>query len=374
MKVLTCEMCGSTNLIKQNGVFICQSCSTKYSVDEAKKMMVEGSVTINKSPEIKNLIHLCNSSLEMQNYYDAEMYATRIVELDSTNYCGWLLRMKASCVDYQDLHCHYIISYGKEALKYATSDEDILMVYKEWLNRCQNLLEMYIDELRVNHHDRIHKNLRYRKEYGDRFNEQVKYCADKDTDTNLALNNLQEVVSLRYGILNDHVSTYSELHIPISKIGRYWKQIQIEINSCYNDYSCWMSDGLLSWFKEEYEKIMTGVPEAARKECDEIQFNTGYLVAKEIEDYEQEKAERIAQKELEIKKLKAKKNRYLFYSILCLLLTGPSSFITGFFTSNAFWAIMAFILMCCLFVFCTSKHEGLWEETQKEMKALTEIT
>ena len=41
MKQLTCEMCGSTDLMKQDGVFVCQSCGTKYSVEEAKKMMVD---------------------------------------------------------------------------------------------------------------------------------------------------------------------------------------------------------------------------------------------------------------------------------------------------------------------------------------------
>ena len=38
MKKLTCEMCGSNNLIKQDGLFGCQNCGTKYSVEEAKKM------------------------------------------------------------------------------------------------------------------------------------------------------------------------------------------------------------------------------------------------------------------------------------------------------------------------------------------------
>ena len=37
MKQLTCEMCGSTDLIKQDGVFVCQTCGCKYSVEEAKK-------------------------------------------------------------------------------------------------------------------------------------------------------------------------------------------------------------------------------------------------------------------------------------------------------------------------------------------------
>lgn len=37
MKQLTCEMCGSTDLIKEDGVFVCQACGIKYSVEEAKK-------------------------------------------------------------------------------------------------------------------------------------------------------------------------------------------------------------------------------------------------------------------------------------------------------------------------------------------------
>ena len=44
MKQLICEMCGSTDLLKQDGVFVCQSCGTKYSVEEAKKMMIEAYV------------------------------------------------------------------------------------------------------------------------------------------------------------------------------------------------------------------------------------------------------------------------------------------------------------------------------------------
>ena len=41
MKALTCEMCGSTNLVKEGGVFVCQSCGTKYSVEEAKKIVAQ---------------------------------------------------------------------------------------------------------------------------------------------------------------------------------------------------------------------------------------------------------------------------------------------------------------------------------------------
>ena len=46
MKALQCEMCGSQDLVKDGGVFVCQSCGTKYTVEEAKKMMVEGTVDV----------------------------------------------------------------------------------------------------------------------------------------------------------------------------------------------------------------------------------------------------------------------------------------------------------------------------------------
>lgn len=42
-------MCGSTDLMKQDGVFVCQSCGCKYSVEEAKLMMIEGSVDVSGS-------------------------------------------------------------------------------------------------------------------------------------------------------------------------------------------------------------------------------------------------------------------------------------------------------------------------------------
>lgn len=41
MKRLKCEMCGCTEIIKEYGVFVCQLCGTKYSVEEARKMMFE---------------------------------------------------------------------------------------------------------------------------------------------------------------------------------------------------------------------------------------------------------------------------------------------------------------------------------------------
>ena len=70
MKQLTCEMCGSIDLVKNEGVFICQNCGTKYSVEEAKKMMIEGTVDvqgivkIDASDDLKKLYQAARNARE----------------------------------------------------------------------------------------------------------------------------------------------------------------------------------------------------------------------------------------------------------------------------------------------------------------------
>lgn len=88
MKALTCEMCGSTNLIKQDGVYVCQSCGTKYSVEEARKMMVEGTVDVkgtvkvDTSDELKNLYEIARRAKDSDNSENAAKYYDMILVKD----------------------------------------------------------------------------------------------------------------------------------------------------------------------------------------------------------------------------------------------------------------------------------------------------
>ncbi len=98
MKQLTCEMCGSTDLIKQDGVFVCQSCGTKYSVEEAPKMMVEGTVEVagtvkvDDSSKIDNFFTMAENAYEAGNQKEAEQYCNKIIEIDPTHAEAWLLK------------------------------------------------------------------------------------------------------------------------------------------------------------------------------------------------------------------------------------------------------------------------------------------
>ena len=102
MKQLTCEMCGSNDLLKQDGVFVCQTCGTKYSVEEAKKMMIEGTVEVQGTVKIDstaskdNYLDMANSAYQSGNKAEAEMYANKVIEIDPTNYQAWLLKGQAA--------------------------------------------------------------------------------------------------------------------------------------------------------------------------------------------------------------------------------------------------------------------------------------
>ena len=102
MKALTCEMCGSTDLIKQDGVFVCQSCGTKYSVEEAKKMMVEGTVsvkgvvTVDNSGLIDNYLMMASNAIDAGNQAEAENYCNKIIEINPKHVKAWLIKGKAA--------------------------------------------------------------------------------------------------------------------------------------------------------------------------------------------------------------------------------------------------------------------------------------
>lgn len=102
MKQLVCEMCGSTNLVKQEGVFVCQSCGCKYSVEEAKKMMIEGivevkgTVRVDRISESESLIKNADTTYEDGNYKEAFDLYSQVLSIDPDNEHAILYRAMSS--------------------------------------------------------------------------------------------------------------------------------------------------------------------------------------------------------------------------------------------------------------------------------------
>lgn len=92
MNALVCEMCGSNDVVKQDGCYICQMCGTKYSVEEARKLMIEGTVDVSGSTvkiDHSELIemHLQNArrAKQKEDWEETEKYYNLVEQLDPSN-------------------------------------------------------------------------------------------------------------------------------------------------------------------------------------------------------------------------------------------------------------------------------------------------
>ena len=143
MKQLVCEMCGSSDILKQDGVFVCQSCGMKYSAEEAKKMMIEGTVEIQGTVKVDNMhmienyFELATTALNAGNNAEAESYCNKIIEIDPVNYKA--LMIKGESVAWQSTLAHSRVDEGLssfiKAILNAPDDE------------CEELVEYAKDQI-----------------------------------------------------------------------------------------------------------------------------------------------------------------------------------------------------------------------------------
>lgn len=84
MQAMVCELCSSTDIIKQDGVYVCQNCGTKYSVEEARKLI--GAVAVEKKDEADNMLILARRAKEENNNENAAKYYDLVLQKDPTNW------------------------------------------------------------------------------------------------------------------------------------------------------------------------------------------------------------------------------------------------------------------------------------------------
>lgn len=84
-------MCGSTDLLKNEGVFVCQFCGCKYSLEEARKMMVEGTVEVqgtvqvDNSTFVKKYLENARRAKEKEDWEETEKYYNMVEQNDPDN-------------------------------------------------------------------------------------------------------------------------------------------------------------------------------------------------------------------------------------------------------------------------------------------------
>ncbi|MBR5478729.1 MAG: ankyrin repeat domain-containing protein [Clostridia bacterium] len=91
MQKIACEMCGCNDLLKQDGIFVCQSCGMKYAAEEIKKMMVEGTVDVQGTVKVDNTAfvqkYLANArrAKSKEDWLETEKYYNLVEQNDPTN-------------------------------------------------------------------------------------------------------------------------------------------------------------------------------------------------------------------------------------------------------------------------------------------------
>ncbi len=81
MKRIVCEMCGSNKLIKRGGIFECQYCGCQYTLEEARKLLVEGTVKVDESDKVANWMKMADSAFNNSSWSEAYGYYCKVLEV-----------------------------------------------------------------------------------------------------------------------------------------------------------------------------------------------------------------------------------------------------------------------------------------------------
>ncbi len=131
MKALKCEMCDSNDIIKEDGYYVCQNCGTKYTVEEARKMMIEGTVDVSgtvkvdNSAELNNLYELAHRAKNDNNSENAEKYYSQIIIKDPSS---WEANFYTTY--YQSMNCK-LGEVGVAAIRVSNCEETVFNLIKE---------------------------------------------------------------------------------------------------------------------------------------------------------------------------------------------------------------------------------------------------
>lgn len=152
MNKLVCEMCGGVDIVKKDGYFVCQACETKYTVEEARKMMIEGTVEVQGTVKVDNSAqfakHLSNAhrALLKEDWEEVEKYYN-LVEQNSPD----------------NIEAVFFSSYGKAMLAMTDSDYFKREQKFEVLNRSMSVISDYYETTTENKEESLKKIAEYIK-------------------------------------------------------------------------------------------------------------------------------------------------------------------------------------------------------------------
>lgn len=94
MKQLTCEICGSTEIAKLDGFFVCQACGIKYSTEEVKKLLLDRPANVQRAHKtskndnsdfITKNLSIARRAKQKEDWAEAEQYYSIVEQNDPSN-------------------------------------------------------------------------------------------------------------------------------------------------------------------------------------------------------------------------------------------------------------------------------------------------
>lgn len=247
-------MCGSTDLVKQDGVFVCQSCGCKYSIEEAKKMMIEGTVEVtgtvkvDNSATIANYIELAESALKGANGQSVLEYTNKALEVDPQNSRAWILQMQVfeKIAQLQNPRTSEVITAGKNAVQFAKGEEKEFIekqVYSYYLKYARTLLMVATNELNDNQRVRdVYKRLSSASLSNALT--AANDCMKADSNNITVYENIaNEGVNLVLSIPNDALERCSDLWEDVETCAEQYQEETDALNTRFKIYSNGLTDG-----------------------------------------------------------------------------------------------------------------------------------
>ena len=163
MRAIKCEMCGSQDLIKSDGLYVCQSCGTKYSPEAATKLFAEisGPITLDRTAELHNFIILARRAVVGKEYVKAKNYYDKALLINANCWEAELFSLIFSSINTGEplakssLVLEMVATVLKDTKQNIESDEqkkvldavfEELNYYSSHINKCAYFICYEIEE------------------------------------------------------------------------------------------------------------------------------------------------------------------------------------------------------------------------------------
>ncbi|MBQ0068120.1 MAG: hypothetical protein KBS60_08100, partial [Phascolarctobacterium sp.] len=274
MKKITCELCGNSNFVKQDGMVVCQNCGIKYTIEDAKKMMndilddipnkipndISNNILDDISFDVRNenpdnfpndensitkLLNLAVCSFDNKNYNKAELYTSKILDIDPANSAGWYVKGLAISKqsDAYEIRLDEIIQCFTRSIDNAHGDNlvklkelctaEVCTVSKELIEQiCEKCRSyFYIDETELN---LLKNSISYVNKYSFPFLQRHNFTIDNlrksysDIIEKAAIDAWNDIPNLHEISEQDVVNDYINRHDLIMDM----LQLSIELYAC----------------------------------------------------------------------------------------------------------------------------------------------